>query len=137
MNDIELRQLLAKLEAHSAKQAPVFNDRTLTKIERIKKLLEQGENEMKAGVIRQETYTFPELMIMKTSKSELFDPIPRGVDFALPQHWLNAFSLWCAENRTEVTYNWILSTTCWDCNTSRPLFKSTEVKDAYEAMSSE
>lgn len=135
MNKIVLRGMLRELEIRAAKQAPVFDDRTLVKIKRIENLL--GEDEMKAGVTRQETYTFPELMIMKTSKSELFDPIPRGVDFALPQHWLNAFALWCAENRTEVTYNWILSTTCWDCNTSRPLFKSTEVKDAYEAMSSE
>mgnify|MGYP003639313264 FL=1 len=104
--------------------------------ERIKTLLEQGENEMKAGVTRQETYTFAEMQIMRTSKSELFDPIPRGVDFALPQGWLNDFAEWCKENRSAVTYNWILCTTCWDCNTSRPLFKATEVKKAYEAMSS-
>ena len=104
--------------------------------ERTKTLLEQGENEMKAGVIRQETYTFAEMQIMRTSKSELFDPIPRGVDFALPQGWLNDFAEWCKENRSAVTYNWILCTTCWDCNTSRPLFKATEVKKAYEAMSS-
>lgn len=136
MNDVALRQLLRELKAQEAKQAPVFNDRTLVKIKRIENLL-LGENEMKAGVTRQETYTFPELEIMRTSKAELFDPIPRGVDFALPQHWLNAFALWCTENKPEVTYNWILCTTCWDCNISRPLFKATEVKEAYEEMSSE
>lgn len=131
MNNVELRELLAKLEEHVAKQAPVFNDRTLAKIERIKTLLEQGENEM-----GKPEYSTSELLQMNVSKIELFQPVPQGYDFALPQAWLDNFSKWCKQESPQVTYDLIRSTTCWDCNENRPAFKAAEVRQAYETMTS-
>tara|TARA_R110000765_G_scaffold292699_1_gene388255 strand:+ start:661 stop:798 length:138 start_codon:yes stop_codon:yes gene_type:complete len=45
MSDEELRVLLAQLEEKSAEQAPYFNDRLLTQIGNVKKLLADNENE--------------------------------------------------------------------------------------------
>lgn len=88
-------------------------------------LIEEGENEMTE-------YTAAEVVRMEVTKCELFRPVPRGFDFALPQPWLDAFNRYCKEHRPEITYPLIQSTTCWDCNENRPAFKVREVREAYE-----
>lgn len=83
-------------------------------------------------------YTMAEIENWKPTKDELFEGAPAHYDFALPQFWLESFASFCDEcqmqtsNHERVDYHWILSTTCWDCNENKPVFKAVEVAKAYK-----
>jgi hypothetical protein len=84
-------------------------------------------------------YTFAEIENWKPTKDELFEGAPAHYDFALPQFWLDDFATWCCfreeistSNHEAIDYDWIVSTTCWDCNKNQPVFKAVEIAEAYK-----
>lgn len=72
---------------------------------------------------------------MHVSKFELFPNIPSGIDFALPQQWLDDFATVATLMMPyEQRYELIRSTTCWDCRSNVPVFRCQEVHDAWERL---